>query len=332
MYRPASNKSVQNIHRVEKFSIAQARWKFSRIRRVSFTESSRFLENDSSARYTCDEWRSRCATRVHEPRLVTETGHRGERRKASRGSEECRKEGTYVRTMSGRCLWLKSFTEWSSDCDTGKQREGRGEREAWRKNTRILRRTSAKCSGGYENRSVYETTVARLTDDCRASGGVATLRGQRVTRGAITKVLSLTAPELAPFPSLCLSLSRTLLHFPLPLSLFLSLAPFLFVQFRRYDRSLEREDRKEVCTLWSSGVTLAERRVNRRETEKRRETEREKLGSSSRRRRHTASLCARLRLGTLASLFVYWSSPLRTSMHIHSTVTHTYEVYKDGVV
>lgn len=248
MYRPASNKSVQNIHRVEKFSIAQARWKFSRIRRVSFTESSRFLENDSSARYTCDEWRSRCATRVHEPRLVTETGHRGERRKASRGSEECRKEGTYVRTMSGRCLWLKSFTEWSSGCDTGKQREGRGEREAWRKNTRILRRTSAKCSGGYENRSVYETTVARLTDDCRASGGVATLRGQRVTRGAITKVLSLTAPELAPFPSLCLSLARTLLHFPLPLSLFLSLAPFLFVQFRRYDRSLEREDRKEVCT------------------------------------------------------------------------------------
>lgn len=139
--------------------------------------------------------------------------------------EECRKEETYIRTMSGRCLWLKSFTEWSFDM--GKQREGRGEREAWKKNTRILRRTSAKCSGGYENRSVYETTVARLTDDCRASGGVATLRGQRVTRGAITKVLSLTTPELAPFPSLCLSLARTLLHFPLPLSLFLSLSHLL---------------------------------------------------------------------------------------------------------
>lgn len=134
---------------------------------------------------------------------------------------------------------MKNFTEWSSGCDTGKQREEE-EREAWRKNTRILRRTSAKCSGGYENRSVYETTVARLTDDCRASGGVATLRGQRVTRGAITKVLSLTAPELAPFPSLCLFLARTLLHFPLPLSLFLSLAPSLFVQFRRYGRSLEK--------------------------------------------------------------------------------------------
>lgn len=38
-----------------------------------------------------------------------------------------KKKRTYVRCpVVSRCLWLKSFTEWSFDM--GKQREGRGER------------------------------------------------------------------------------------------------------------------------------------------------------------------------------------------------------------
>lgn len=329
MYKPASNKSVQNIHRVEKFSIAQARWKFSRIRRVSFTESSRFLENDSSARYTCDEWRSRCATRVHEPRLVTETGHRGERRKASRGSEECRKEGTYVRTMSmvekfyRVVFWLRHRkTE-------GRKRRERGVEEEYAdpsKDEREVQRRLRKPVSVRDNRGASDwrlSGVWRRRDAPRAAR-----HSRRDNESSLpycswacslSLPLSLSRAHTSPFPSplILISLSRTFSLRPVP-------SVWSFLRARGSQRS--------VYTLWSSGVTLAERRVNRRETEKGRETEREKLGSSSRRRRHTASLCARLRLGTLASLFVYWSSPLRTSMHIHSTVTHTYEVYKDGVV
>lgn len=193
-------------------------------RLVSFTGSDRFLprgrENDSSARSTCDEWRSRCATRGHEPHSGTETTHRRERRKAS--VEECRKKertDTALRLVGFgdevvRPVANGGFARWKI---RGKERRRCG--EVSRKDgedTRILRRTSAKC-WRIRKPASFETTVARLTDDCRASGGVATLRGQRVTRGAITKVLSLAAPELAPFPSSLLSRSRTL-RFPAPLS------------------------------------------------------------------------------------------------------------------
>lgn len=330
MYRPASKKSVSEYPPSWKIQHSPARWKFSRIRRVSSTESSRFLENDSSARYTCDEWRSRCATRVHEPQLVTETGHRGERRKASRGLEECRKEETYIRTMSGRCLWLKSFTEWSFDM--GKQREGRGERGVEEeyadpsKDEREVQRRLRKPVSVRDNRGA---------SDWRLSGVWRRRDAPRAARHSRRDNES-SLPYLLPFPP-SVSLSRA--HFSISLSPYpysslsrtFSLRPVSSVwSFLRETQSARIA--KKCVTLWSSGVTLAERRVNRRERERKGEKQREKLGSSSRRRRHTASLCARLRLGTLASLFVYWSSPLRTSMHIHSTVTHTYEVYKDGVV
>lgn len=238
MYRPASKKSVQNIHRVWKIQHSPARWKFSRIRRVSSTESSRFLENDSSARYTCDEWRSRCATRVHEPQLVTETGHRGERRKASRGLEECRKEETYIRTMSGRCLWLKSFTEWSFDM--GKQKEGRGERGVEEeyadpsKDEREVQRRLRKPVSVRDNRGASDW---RLSGVWRRRDAPRAARHSRRDNES-----SLPYCSWACSLSLPLSLSRAHTSpFPSPLILIpLSLAPSLFVQFRRYGRSLEK--------------------------------------------------------------------------------------------
>lgn len=74
------------------------------------------------------------------------------------------------------------------------------------------------------------------------------------------------------------------------------------------------------------------------ERERKGEKQREKLGSSSRRRRHTASLCARLRLGTLASLFVYWSSHcarrciyiLRLHIHMRYIKTGWYSEVREG--
>lgn len=133
--------------------------------------------------------------------------------------------------------------------------------------------------------------------------------------------LSLSRAHTSPFPSPLILIS---------LSCTFSLRPVSSVwSFLREIQSARIAKKCVHCDLpvwrWPKEELTKERE---RETEK----QREKLGSSSRRRRHTASLCARLRLGTLASLFVYWSSPLRTSMHIHSTVTHTYEIYKDGVV
>ena len=194
----------------------------------------------------------------------------------------------------------------------GRTRDGEGDtsEEGIRtvaENTRILRRTSAKCRR-FENRSVSETTVARLTDDCRASGGVATLRGQRVTRAAITKVLSLAAPEFPPFPSSLLSRSGVFL------SLFLSrahshisLSPCLFPSSSISPSVLSRISSSSLrsrCSFlgekatrgpqkrsaYPSATLVVNGRVERKESRRR---------SSSRRRRHAASLRARLCLGTL---------------------------------
>lgn len=156
-----------------------------------------------------------------------------------------------------------------------------------------------------------ETTVARLTNDCRASGGVATLRGQRVTRGAITKVLSLAAPELS------LSLLPPLL--PRPRAFFLcrprnatALSSFNSVPLF-LGEAHERPQKKRDLP-----VTLADSVAR----------EREKCRWSLRRRRHAASLCARLRLGTLPRHLCAFPPP-RTRMHL--LFRYTGGVYKVGV-
>lgn len=153
-------------------------------RLVSFTGSDRFLprgrENDSSARSTCDEWRSRCATRGHEPHSGTETTHRRERRKAS--LEECRKK---ERTDTALCL-VGFGDEVVRPVANGRLQDGKSEgkkddgAERFRGRTARIRESfegRARSAGEFENRSVsrqpwrvWRTTVGRLVASRRSEG------------------------------------------------------------------------------------------------------------------------------------------------------------------
>lgn len=166
--------------------------------------------------------------------------------------------------------------------------------------TRILRRTSAKCRR-LEKPVSLETTVARLTDDCRGVWRRRDApRAARHSRRDNESSSPLQTPEFAPFSLAPPSVPPTLCDIRI------SLFPRLKV------RCSLGETQRKTAKKRDLPVTLADNVQRER-----------RVWSTSRRRRHAASLCARLRLGTLPRYLCGFSPP-RTRMQAFLGYTKGY--------